>query len=197
VDNVKSSQKAKGDRVKSLEKPPNPIPKCTTRRPVPLVVGLGDLSPDMWGRGSRRSASHLTHEPHKHHRLLIITRIAPRHKPVSRPGLSTARRIARVGCRAMPTWQGTCSRPYTWAVTPARGREKSRGPSNQPLNSASYRGGYAKQVPNRAPTLYVHALTSPTVRDARTHTAYDIPTADTHCAPIRPMHSISRVTPES
>eukprot|EP00966_Prymnesium_polylepis_P324686 7380706-Prymnesium_polylepis.1 len=27
----------------------------------------------------------------------------------------------------------------TWAVTPARCREKSREPSNRPLNSASYR----------------------------------------------------------
>eukprot|EP00966_Prymnesium_polylepis_P218060 5046750-Prymnesium_polylepis.1 len=44
---------------------------------------------------------------------------------------------------AMPTRRGTCSRPrgLTWAVTPARGREKSRGPSceqSRPLNSASY-----------------------------------------------------------
>jgi hypothetical protein len=60
---------------------------------------------------------------------------------------------------ASPAWDaGLCppggGRPagLTWAVTPARGREKSRGPSNRPLNWASYRGRHAKQIPNRAPT---------------------------------------------
>ena len=50
-----------------------------------MVAGLGDLSPDMW-QGFEKvrrppyscTALHTSH--HKHHRPLIITRIAPRHK---------------------------------------------------------------------------------------------------------------------
>ena len=45
------------------------------------VVGLGDLSPDMWQgfEKVRRPPYTRSHEPRKHHRPLI-TRIAPRHK---------------------------------------------------------------------------------------------------------------------
>eukprot|EP00966_Prymnesium_polylepis_P257163 5940609-Prymnesium_polylepis.1 len=39
----------------------------------------------------------------------------------------------------MPTRRGTLRAGLTWAVTPARGREKSRGPSSRPLISPSYR----------------------------------------------------------
>eukprot|EP00966_Prymnesium_polylepis_P252377 5834616-Prymnesium_polylepis.1 len=55
----------------------------------------------------------------------------------------------------MPTGRGTFSRPCVGRDPPVRAREKSRGPSNRPLNWASYRGRFAKKVPNRAPTYTV------------------------------------------
>eukprot|EP00966_Prymnesium_polylepis_P076483 1772946-Prymnesium_polylepis.1 len=51
----------------------------------------------------------------------------------------------------MPTRRAGRGAGLTSAVTPARGREKSRGASNRPLNSPSYRAGTrTKKIPNRA-----------------------------------------------
>ena len=85
----KKLKKSEGPRVKSLEKPPNPIQlyQSTTSRLVSplggrvvLVVGLGDLSPDMWQgfEKVRRPHTQATQAPPPAHPL--ITRIAPRHK---------------------------------------------------------------------------------------------------------------------
>ena len=78
-------------------------------------------------------------------------RTHPHHNPVSYPGLSTARRIARVGCRAMPTWRGTFSRPFV-GRDPRKGQGEIPGAEQSAPELGAIPGGHARQVPNRAPT---------------------------------------------
>ena len=72
-------------------------------------------------------------------------------KHVFRPGLSTARRIARVGCRAMPTRRGTCSRPCV-GRGPRKGQGEIPGAEQSAPELCVISGGHKRQVPNRAPT---------------------------------------------
>jgi hypothetical protein len=74
-----------------------------------------------------------------------------RTKHVFRTGLSTAWRIARVGCRAMPTRRGTFSRPYV-GRDPRKGQGEIPGAEQSAPELGAIPGGHAKKVPNRAPT---------------------------------------------
>jgi hypothetical protein len=78
----------------------------------------------------------------------------PAHHPHCTPSQSTCLAPGYVPPGASPAWDAGLCPGLAWAVAPARGREKSRGPRNRPLNSPSYRGGHAKKVPDRAPTYY-------------------------------------------
>ena len=114
-----------------------------------MVAGLGDLSPDMW-QGFEKVRRPYTY---KHHRP--PTRSSPALHPVTklvfRTGLSTAWRIARVGCRAMPTRRGTFSRPYV-GRDPRKGQGEIPGAEQSAPELGAIPGGHAKKVPNRAPT---------------------------------------------
>ena len=117
-----------------------------------MVVGLGDLSPDMWQGFEKVRRPPYTRATQAPPPARSSPALHPVTKHVFRTGLSTAWRIARVGCRAMPTRRGTFSRPYV-GRDPARGREKSQAGAEQSAPElGAIPGGHAKKVPNRAPT---------------------------------------------
>ena len=160
-----------------MEKPPNHYQstklKEATRQtqltPPPLSWGgwggsvWGTSPPEMW-QGVREGPpppyTQATQAPPPAHPL--ITRTAPRHKTRVSPRLSTARRIARVGCRAMPTRRGTLSRPRV-GRDPRKGQGEIPGAEKSAPDLAVIPGRTRKASPKSGTHIMPSSLASPSL----------------------------------
>jgi len=130
--------------------PPAPPPSRSRGRPRPALTGTPEdpLKTGLFVSAARDRLGH--HRGARAHRGptadLGTLAAGPARADSGWAGISRVK--YRQAHRAHRPWDaGLCppgggrSAGLAWAVTPARGREKSRGPSNRPLNSAPYRAG--------------------------------------------------------